>query len=84
MSEPENDEDLVILKIEIERLKNIEAFRDILQGEVNELKVALNDMRMEVSSLKDALDGMSTDMGLMEDTIRELSGIEPGGEDFGP
>lgn len=73
-----------ILRVEVERLRNIEALRDILQGEVDDLHVELNAKRVEVADLKSAIEGMVTDMSLMEETIRELSGREPGGDDFGP
>ena len=72
------------LRVEVARLRNMEAFRDILQGEVNDLRTELNARRVEIANLKSAIEGMVTDMSLMEETIRELSGREPGGDDFGP
>lgn len=72
------------LRAEVERLRNIEALRDILQGDYDRVKQRLNAALEKIADLKDSLDGMTTDMSLMEETIRYLSGNDPEASDFGP
>ena len=51
---------------------------------MDNLRLLISELRVENANLKDAIAGMVTDMSLMEETIRELSGREPGGYDYGP
>jgi chromosome segregation ATPase len=70
---------ILTLEAEVARLQGIEVERDLLKGELNDMRKELNSTREKFGYLKDALDGMSLDMGQMEETIRELSGREPDG-----
>lgn len=78
------EEELVRLRAEVERLQGIEVMFDILQGEMADLRRELSNARLKIGEFKDTFDGMVTDISLMEDQIRDLSGQEPGGTDYGP
>lgn len=75
---------ITALQAEVARLRNIEALRDLAEDEAVKLRARLTVCLLEKAHLSDQLDEMSTDMSLMENQIRELSGREPGGQDFGP
>jgi uncharacterized coiled-coil DUF342 family protein len=74
--------DMNRLRSEVDRLRNIEAMRDILVGEVQELRKDLNNLRMEYANLKDISEGLVEDLNLMEATIRELHGAIPDEDGF--
>lgn len=77
-------EEVARLQTEVERLRNIEAMRDLIQGELDGLREKLNQERLSTARLKDAIDGLSLDMSLMEDRISELSGRTEIVPDYGP
>lgn len=72
------------LRAENKRLGYMEALRDILKAEAEDLQSALNAERLRYVTLKEAYENIELDMSLMEEQIRELGNVEPGGTDFGP
>lgn len=77
-------ETITDLQAEVARLRSIEALRDLAEDEARKLRSRLATCVLEKARLLDQLNEMSTDMSLMENEIRDLSGREPGGQDFGP
>lgn len=69
-------EELIHLREEVRRLGVVETERDLLSGNIADLRGLINQQRLEIANLREALDGMSMDMGLLEARVRELSGNE--------
>ena len=69
--------------VELERLRNIEAMRDILRADLEGVRKQLNEERLKNAELHEAIEGLVTDMSLMEARIAELMGVESL-DDYGP